>query len=81
MAKYAIELFQADDAILARGEREAASLSRDEMLAWAREAAEKFGIVWNITDKVRGPTLGYARLLCDGSEVLRMSIPSELNLQ
>jgi hypothetical protein len=61
MPRYVIELFQLDDTLLARsGDREAPSLTRGEMLAWARDAAEKFGMVSDISDAVRSPTLGYA---------------------
>jgi hypothetical protein len=81
MSAYTIELFDTDDAIMARSERDAPNLTRDEMLAWARDAAEKFGMVWDINDRVRAPSLGYACILCDGGEVLRLKVPSELSLQ
>jgi hypothetical protein len=82
MPKYTIELFQMDDTLLARSsDREVPSLTRDEMLAWARDAAEKFGMVWEIGHSACAPTLGYARVVCDGLEVLRVSVPSELGVQ
>lgn len=82
MPRYTIELLQVDDTLMARsGDREVPSLTRDEMLAWARDAAEKFGSVWDITDRVRRPTLGYARIVCDGAEVLRLTLVSELSVQ
>jgi hypothetical protein len=81
MPKYTIELFHMDDTLLARSsDREVPSLTRDEMLAWARDAAEKFGMVWDISDRIRPPTLGYARIICDGAEILR-AVPSELSVQ
>lgn len=81
MPKYTIELFKDDGAILARGERDAPILNRAEMLQWAREAAERFGMVWSVSDKVSAPPLSYASILCEGRELLRLNIPSELSLQ
>lgn len=74
MPKDTIELFGPDDAIRARGEREGATLTHDEMMQWARDACGKFGIVWAISDRVAAPDLGYARILRDGAEVLRITL-------
>jgi hypothetical protein len=82
MPRYTVELLQVDDTLMARsGDREVPSLTSDEILAWARDAAEKFGLVWDLTDRVRRPTLGYARILCDGAELLRLTVPTELSAQ
>jgi hypothetical protein len=82
MPKYTVELFKDDDTILARSsDRDLPIMNRAEMLAFARDAVRKFGVVWSISDKIEAPALRYARILCDGRELVRLSVPSELSLQ
>jgi hypothetical protein len=82
MPRYTIELFRTGDEIASRGQRdEISALSRDDLMALARDAVEKFGLVWGINDEVRAPTPSHVRILCDGAELLRVKVPSELTLQ
>jgi hypothetical protein len=80
MTTYVVEIFGADNAILSRGVEEAPDLSREELFAFAREAVEKFWIVWGPTTDV-APTPAYVRILRDDDEMLRVSVWHETRLQ
>jgi hypothetical protein len=80
--RYTVELFRTGHAIASRGDRdETSALSREGLMALARDGVEKFHRVWGTSDEVRAPRLSHVRILCEGSEVLRVEVPSELTLQ